>query len=301
MTKLELERRCAEMRARHAGPQERVVQTKIVAPMRAVGRGALPLPSGHASDFHIDRPHPLVRATRAGRRDAFVDSYNLLHFAGPGRLDLRVSLAALPRALWIMDRFLKRFQAEGIQVESQGLSTTARVDGADVAIRVRESVHRTVKVTSGPEYSYNRYSYVPSGVLTFHLLNEWGSAKKYSDSVRSHLEDQLDSVLTGVRNECKRIKRAEEQRLAWEVINRFEARVEAARDRERSEMRQRIESLLSDVDCWDKSQRIRLYLAAFRDTLERWAGPIDTEGEVGKWLAWALRYADSIDPLRPDV
>ena len=196
MTKQELERRCAEMRAKYAGSRNEAIPANAVVESRPVTKRApappVVTPTIPESDFQIERPHPLVRASRTGLRQVRVDHSNLLDIAGPGRLDLKVSRATLPRALWIMDRFIKRFQVEGIQVESQGRSTAVVVEGKRIPIRIRESVKRFEKPTGGGEYSWNRYSYVPNGVLTFHVLDAWGSAKKYSDSVRSPLEDKLD-------------------------------------------------------------------------------------------------------------
>jgi hypothetical protein len=56
---------------------------------------------------------------------------------------------------------------------------------------------------------------------------------------------------------------------------------------------------MKDVETWHQSQRIRTYLAAFRAAMEKWSRPVDPQTEVGKWLEWASRYADSIDPLNP--
>lgn len=83
-------------------------------------------------------------------------------------------------------------------------------------------------------YSWRRCKYVPNGVLTLHVLNEWGSVRKYSDTIRSRLEDKFESVCKGIRDERPRIKRAEEEQLAREMIQRFDARAEGARGRETS-------------------------------------------------------------------
>jgi hypothetical protein len=292
------------MRAKYAEPRNGAPPTTVVARSRAVTKRVVPPPITPAvfeCGFQIERPHPLVRASRAGLRDVRVDYDNLLDIAGPDRLDLKVSRAALPRALWIMDRFIKRFQAEGYQVGSRGRSTTVVGEGKHIPVRIRESVNRSEKPKVEREYSCHRYNYAPNGVLTFHVLNERGSARKYSDSVRSRLEDKLESVLKGIREEFARLKCAEEEQRAREMIQRFELKAEAARERERLGMRQRIESLLADADAWQKSQRIRAYLAAFSAAFEKWSGPIDPASEVGKWLQWAKRHADSLDPLCPDI
>ncbi len=305
MTKEELERRCAEMRARYAASRSGAPPTTILVKSRAATKRLLPhpvAPVASESDFKLERPHPLVRASQTGLRNVHVEYDSLLAIAGPGRLDLKVSRIALPRALWIMDRFIKQFQAEGLQVESNDRFTSVIVEGQAIPIRIRESVTRVEneKPMGAEVYSWNRYAYIPTGVLTFHVLNEWGSARKYSDSVRSRLEDKFESVLNGIRGECARIRRREEEQRAREIIQRFEVRAEAARERDRLDIRARTESLLADVENWHASQRIRAYLGEFRATFEKWSGPIDSKSEVGKWLRWANQYADSLDPLCPN-
>ena len=103
-------------------------------------------------------------------------------------------------------------------------------------------------------------------------------------------------MVNGIREEYARIRRDEEERLAREMAQRFEARAEAARERERLEARQGVESLLAAVDAWHRSQQIRACLSSFRATVEKWSGPIDPKSEVAKWLRWATRYAEASTP-----
>jgi hypothetical protein len=102
-----------------------------------------------------------------------------------------------------------------------------------------------------------------------------------------------------IRELLEEQKRQADERRVAEIIRQHEARQEACRERQRAELKQRTESLTKDVEAWDQSQKIRSFLAAFRTAMEEWSGPIDPKGEVGKWLEWANRYADSLDPLNP--
>lgn len=72
-------------------------------------------------------------------------------------------------------------------------------------------------------------------------------------------------------------------------------------ERARRDLVQRIEDLKRDVELWHKSERIRAYLGAFRERMERWSGPIDAGSETAKWLSWANLYADQLDPLNPSA
>ena len=73
-------------------------------------------------------------------------------------------------------------------------------------------------------------------------------------------------------------------------------RQEEIQQRRQNELRSRIEWLDRNMAAWRRAERIRAYVKVMADRLlER--GPIDPNGDAAKWLAWAQRYADSIDPM----
>ncbi len=49
-------------------------------------------------------------------------------------------------------------------------------------------------------------------------------------------------------------------------------------------------------EAWEKAERIRRYVSALADEASR-RGPIEPASDLVKWLGWAERYADWIDPL----
>ena len=120
-----------------------------------------------------------------------------------------------------------------------------------------------------------------------------------SDTARWRLEERADRIIGALRQRLEELNRREDERHVAEIMRQHEARQEARHEKERAEMKQRTESLLEDVEAWHQSQKIRAYLTAFRMQMEKWSGPVDPGTEVGKWLAWANRYADSLDPLNP--
>lgn len=73
-------------------------------------------------------------------------------------------------------------------------------------------------------------------------------------------------------------------------------RQEEIQQRRQFELRSRIERLDRNMTAWRRAEQIRAYAKAMADRLlER--GPIDPDSNAAKWLVWAQRYADSIDPM----
>jgi len=56
--------------------------------------------------------------------------------------------------------------------------------------------------------------------------------------------------------------------------------------------RQRVHRLRNEVNAWEESQRIRVYIAAMRPIMNK------KDGEAKEWLAWAEQYADHLDPTK---
>jgi hypothetical protein len=87
-------------------------------------------------------------------------------------------------------------------------------------------------------------------------------------------------------------QRAEEARIAHEQWEREEAE----RQRKRWEQERRIRLLDQDLTLWSKSRRVRDYVEAFKTTAAARGAPIESESDLGRWLDWATRYADRLDP-----
>ena len=63
----------------------------------------------------------------------------------------------------------------------------------------------------------------------------------------------------------------------------------------RHELERQIKRLRRNAALWCRAQRIRAYVQALAEGMAD-AGPIAPGSDASKWLAWARRYADSIDP-----
>jgi hypothetical protein len=260
------------------------------------------LPAPPVSDYEIENPHPLIKATLKGvrgLRPGWRAQEPVIMTAGEGRVNLKVSPELLQRAAWVMDGFIKRFEVEGLHVSVKDRATLVEQDGQAVPVRIREGIKQMEVPPEQRKDTWHKLLYRPNGILHFEIVRSYGSDRLSSDTARWRLEQKADRIVDALRQRLEELKRLEDERQIAEVFRRHEAVREAAREREQSEMQQRAESLMKDVEAWHQSQRIRTYLAAFRAAMEKWSRPVDPQTEVGKWLEWASRYADSIDPLNP--
>ena len=199
-----------------------------------------------------------------------------------------------------MDGFIKCFENARYQVAVKDTSTLVQQDGQSVSVRLREGLTRFDLPPEQRKNSWDsRYGWRPNGILNFEIIGEWGRERKYSDTATARVEEKAYRIVDAIRELLDEQRRVAEERHVSEVIRQHEARQEARRERLRAEMKQRTECLLNDVEAWHQTQRIRRYLRAFRTAMEKWSGTIDPKTEVGKWLDWASRYADSLDPLNP--
>ena len=48
---------------------------------------------------------------------------------------------------------------------------------------------------------------------------------------------------------------------------------------------------------WHKSQIIRQFVDAVRESVLKKNGSIEPDGELDKWISWAIQQADRFDPL----
>jgi len=257
------------------------------------------------SSYEIDNPHRLIRATAKGSRGLRPNrcaTEPLLVTAGEGRLNLKVGPESLKRALWTMDGLIKRFESAHLQVSVKDRSTLVEQNGQAVSVRIREGIQRLDVPAEQRKNSWDsRYTWRPNGVLNFEILGNYRAVRKYSDSVQSPLDQKGDRIVAAIIDLLDERRREAEQKRIEDIFRQYDARQEARRERQRAELQKRAESLMNDVEAWHRSRQVREYLAAFRATVEKWSGPIDPRTELGKWLDWATRYADSLDPLNPSA
>ena len=257
----------------------------------------------------LRNPHPLVESTRLALSRGSVGYYGRLHaLEGAQCLNVRVSKNSLQRALLIMDALLKSLEARGysteIEIGNEGSRTTrVVVEGVRVDIFLWERADRS---DSRPDAdradtwrTWQKWEYSPSGNLTF-VVDEPGGddiQKRWTDGKRNTLEEQLNGALAGILTvaELKRVRSLEQ---AAEEQRRIEAaRRREAAERQRAEEQCRIDSLESAADAWVTCQNLRAFLDACENAIASASLPAKDEPSALRWLEWARRHADRIDPL----
>ena len=89
-----------------------------------------------------------------------------------------------------------------------------------------------------------------------------------------------------------RIEREEQQR-QWEEERRRQAELERLRQIEEERRR----DLEVQAGRWSKSKQLREYIGAVEKAVAKQGVPEDVKGQFEKWIVWANRHADRIDPI----
>jgi hypothetical protein len=250
----------------------------------------------------LHNTHQLVRQTRKVLEKDKPDDYGMLSWSWNQRcMNVRVSKIALQRALRIMDALLKALEAIGYsaEVSKDGQVATYILIGAEkVKVRLSEKANRSERELTAEEKKKpahtisNRWVYSPSGKLTFEI-DEYseGFQKKWTDKAQKPLEEQLNEVVVGLilAGEALRLRRIEREE---------EQRRQREQERRRMEDQERRYYLDQHREAWSQSQRLREFLRACEASLVERKGDLVPDSPEAKWLRWAYRYADQIDPLK---
>jgi hypothetical protein len=127
----------------------------------------------------------------------------------------------------------------------------------------------------------------PTGALAVRLTAGYRNVM-VSDKRGTQVESKLPDLFMGAEALAAAVHGEHERDAAIR-------RREEIESRRRHELERQIKRLRRNAALWRRAQRIRAYVQAVADRLKA-KGSIPTESDAAKWLAWALQYADSIDP-----
>ncbi len=271
-------------------------------------------------------PHPLVVKTEKSLRTAKPDERGILMAHGPGTLSVVVGPNSIDRAMRILNTLIKALEERemkvkvedtefrGSQYYSYGRSTTERktlvsVLGEWVEIGLEEHANRKDHVLTQKEKEEQRkygrvfyspkYDFFPNGRLILRIRNVHSGhvRQTWSDTVGKRSESLLNSFIIGLMDAAVDIRayRLEREKQEREREERRQKIEEIKRLRREEE--QRFKILGQQVSNWHQSLRIRQYVEAFREAALRKHGTIELGTDVDKWITWAIRQADRLDPL----
>lgn len=275
----------------------------------------------------LDEPHSLVAtAIRVmGRANPDVDGLR----RKPSRrcLDVAVSPESFDRAMFLMDALLRALERDGARCE---VTDAQRVDSRG-RLLVPESVPlHTTRVCVDDEWcefrlvekllteegpppnpprgltgeeldSWRRWNrpvrrYIPSGVFKLSLSQDFNRAT-WTDGKRKKLEGRLGDIVAGFH--CfaaeQKAERAERERRRREYEAEMQRRRDAAQRVE--DERVRGERLEGQVGNWERARAIREYVDVVRALVRERQTPVTDPRFTDEALAWALAFADRIDPL----
>lgn len=259
--------------------------------------------------------HELVSRANQEMQELRADSRGLLASSKKSTLELRVSKAALRRALLVADALLKALESRGYVIKA---GPSAEISGVDVGFGIEEEFE-TKREEIGDhdlegryEFGHSRYNdkRVPSGRLIIRLRDGgayWarGARHTWRDSDKRRVEDCLNKVVQGLiahaarlKEHNEEVKRREQDRLAAEARREEDAKARARkRDLVKAE-RARVDALLQQARSWQESRNLRDYVDEVRRTQLDILGKIEPGSKIADWLIWATEQADRLDPLR---
>ena len=257
----------------------------------------------------LESPHPLIMKTAKALRKTKPDDDGRLSARNRDGLHITVYPESIDRALRIMDTIIKAMNSRDftIAIDSGSRATIITILDEAIEVCMEERGQRIVYEPTALELkkserlkyrTYPLYKYVSSGRLVIKAttrIDPWEIVS--SDKKKSRLETYLNEVIARLIKYALSVK---ERRLRREQ----EERERREREEHRQEMRRLIElekvklkELGDEVDTWHKSQRIRKYVAAARQSAIERHGRINPGSELDEWLIWAEKQADRIDPL----
>lgn len=263
--------------------------------------------------LNLDRAHRLV-----------VDTYRLFEKERPDIqtgimtpprwtkcLDVRSSRAMLSRMFNIAVKLCKGFDKRGYRIvlgDDRNCKSSVVVGGENVGFRVMEKKAQVlwrdswyVKHGGYSQLRPPRYGWAPSGIASVMLsevpIRSYETGKVFSDGPRvGRVEDRIDSILDAVEAYAAKLAREREKRtVAHEEWKRaYELRVaeERRQQEEQQRMDRRIEHLVSSAKSWSDAKLMREYVDAIVARTD-----FNDDSELGKWVAWAREYIESVDPL----
>lgn len=257
-------------------------------------------------------PHPLVRTTLAALAAAAKARDQYAHNRQTRYLDLDVTGAQFHRASRVMDALVKAFERRGWVVTlgaGDDRHSYVTIFDQRIPFGIRETLKKVENEKPKPQQLRSGEWYEPyflkrrdepSGRLALVIRNSWGHGahKSWPETESRPIEERLNAFALSLSSyayeeQQRGLRFAEEERVRRATEKR---RIEGQQLRERELAKQR--ALEHEAENWEKSQRIRAYLSAVRETAVARFGEIDPLCELAQWLSWAADYAGSLDPMR---
>lgn len=240
----------------------------------------------------ISRYDPLITLARKDLQNKKPSQWSNskgLIFSSSGILNIEVSKPNIKRALKFLDTLIKLLKKRGHEIKIDNGKSYAVVNNEELELRCRE----TLKRVKSEKYKWESYDYVPSGRLVLKLENKYPN-KEWKDGKQRKLEDQLPNILTTLELRSEKIKKErierEEARKQYEIEKAKEEFLKQKRDIELGNFKK----LYFATELHHKANVMRNYISKIKeDAIKK----DDLTEQLIKWIDWASRKADWVDPL----
>jgi hypothetical protein len=254
--------------------------------------------------------HPLAAGINQALEKAKEDPSGILTSEAEWCYVIRVSKGTRERAIRILDALFRAFEARGhtMAYDKEKKYAFVQIGAVRETFTLEELLDRKERaLTKAQEkdkiknpwmYSYPEYDKVPSGRLRLKASGGWGIDRtSWTDGTRQRVEECLNRFMAVM---AKAAVRDLERQIEWEreELEREERErlAEERRKRKLAEQR-RLWALLTESTSWHESQRIREYVEAVKERAAHLGSSAQEDQALGEWIAWALRQAESLDPL----
>lgn len=244
--------------------------------------------------------HTLIERASTLLQHSKRDEYGRLQCSSGKRcLDICVSPELLDRALALMNSVVAALEGEGLEVGVTENSTSVVAFGQTIRFGLEEDLQIKEK-REEPSYMGTKTVnvYERSGRIAFRVWsNAKGERAHWSDGKTKRLEQLLPLCVGGIYRHA-RLNRIEEERQKAREAEWERQRIEREeRERKAREEQKRFENLEQCVSAWQKAKQIREFVDAYAEACQIRQVPTDPESEQGKWIEWARRKADWLDPF----
>jgi hypothetical protein len=248
-------------------------------------------------DYTVIKPLPVIRETAKLANKERPSPEGLLVVQSEGIVRLKVASASLKRALWLWQELLQRLPSQQLTFDPSNCSISNRKES--VVLELKEMLGR-YETAPTPEERRRRYwpdsnapitHWIPNGILVFRVVERYTTGRQWKETLQKRLEERLDDVAMGVSNLLRQMHEE-----AVEAAKQRKFREEESKRQEEIASRRRYEEgrrkrLLNLAGSADKAKTIRNLC----DELKHRA-PTENGEKLEAFVAWALGYADLIDP-----
>ncbi len=260
--------------------------------------------------------HPIVVRSERLLRNAKKDESEIL-FPRKGTVShLRVTEAALPRALRILDAFFVALAERGIQIlwpNEENASLHIVCESENIGFALEEILDRKAHTPTEQEtarhkrdywWSPPKWDYQSTGMLriSLHSGETTGARRTWSERKERSIETYLGAVVLGIGTLVESIKKVKAERQRWR--DEFEAeqkrrREEAERERE---FARRGEVISKAAQALHLSQLVRRLAVCLGKSVHLNTLNNESLTRMCELLEWCSEYANEIDPTcEPEV